>query len=358
MTDTSHDQMHTDTTKKSKRFLFWFNIGLSIGASILLVWLIAYTPAVPDKSEKGFHVKLQEFLKDTPYNTFQSKKEFKNTLLFFLKANRYEPFPSEEEFKKSLFSFLINSRNIPTLSEEDFKRELIAFLRNKRAVPDNSELKDTRKESLYDRMIIRTLAAMFVGGAIGGILCNLCNDNLIAFLRYNRNDPSSSEIDFNDELLDLMKKDRNNDPNPGKAFEEELLGFLKWNQYEHSQTAKEFENKLREFLEENPYISSQSEEGFKKFKNNLRAFLRNNRSDPSPIELYLRPVKGAVTGLLAFFVGNLLVTSLSIDATQKGWETLHGRLPYVAIAILAGYAAPEFMTRLKKLAKTMFSENE
>ena len=32
-----------------------------------------------------------------------------------------------------------------------------------------------------------------------------------------------------------------------------------------------------------------------------------------------------------------------------------GRLPYIAVAILAGYASPEFMYRLKEIAKTVFS---
>lgn len=74
------------------------------------------------------------------------------------------------------------------------------------------------------------------------------------------------------------------------------------------------------------------------------------------IPFYIRPLTGAVTGLFTFFVGNLLVTSLSVDAAARGWESLEGRLPYIAIAILAGFAAQEFMERLKALARTLFSE--
>ena len=74
------------------------------------------------------------------------------------------------------------------------------------------------------------------------------------------------------------------------------------------------------------------------------------------IPFYIRPLTGSVTGLLTFFVGSLLVNSLAVDATTLGWESLEGRLPYIAIAILAGFAAQEFMQRLKAVARTLFSE--
>lgn len=74
------------------------------------------------------------------------------------------------------------------------------------------------------------------------------------------------------------------------------------------------------------------------------------------IPFYIRPLTGAVTGLFTFFVGNLLVTSLAVDAATRGWKSLEGRLPYIALAILAGFAAQEFMERLKALARTLFSE--
>jgi hypothetical protein len=74
------------------------------------------------------------------------------------------------------------------------------------------------------------------------------------------------------------------------------------------------------------------------------------------IPYYVRPLTGMVTGLLSFFIGNLLVTSLSIDAATQGWTTLEGRLPYIGFAILAGFAAQEFMERMKEVARTLFSE--
>lgn len=141
-----------------------------------------------------------------------------------------------------------------------------------------------------------------------------------------------------------------------KGFINELLDFLKVCRYEPSQTKEEFERILLSFLKNNPCDDPQSEIKLNPFKDNLFKLLKENRKNLSSLGLYLRPLKGAVAGLLTFFVGNLLVTSLSIDAAHKGWETLHGRLPYIAIAILAGYAAPEFMHRLKEVARTMFSE--
>jgi hypothetical protein len=74
------------------------------------------------------------------------------------------------------------------------------------------------------------------------------------------------------------------------------------------------------------------------------------------VPYYIRPFTGAVTGLFTFFLGNLLVSSLSIDpANDQSWATLPGRLPYIAIALLAGFAAQEFTDRLKEVAKTVFS---
>lgn len=70
---------------------------------------------------------------------------------------------------------------------------LIAFTPS---MPANSELKDATDNSTYPLIIIATLVAMFVAGAAGGTLCNLCNDNLLAFLKGNSKNESESEIDF------------------------------------------------------------------------------------------------------------------------------------------------------------------
>ncbi|MDR4498744.1 MAG: hypothetical protein MRK02_12620 [Candidatus Scalindua sp.] len=74
-----------------------------------------------------------------------------------------------------------------------------------------------------------------MGGAIGGILCNLCNDNLIAFLNDNQNNPSPSEIDFNDKLLCFIEKYQKSTSETKKDFKEKLLEFWSW---EGSEQAK------------------------------------------------------------------------------------------------------------------------
>jgi hypothetical protein len=73
---------------------------------------------------------------------------------------------------------------------------------------------------------------------------------------------------------------------------------------------------------------------------------------------YIRPFTGALTGLFTFFVGHLLVASLSERTGTIHWRYLEGRLPYVGFAIVAGFASQEFMQRLKEVAKTLFSESD
>lgn len=73
------------------------------------------------------------------------------------------------------------------------------------------------------------------------------------------------------------------------------------------------------------------------------------------VPFYTRPLMGALTGLFTFFVASLVVTSLSVDASQASWETLPGRISFIGLALLAGFAAREFMERLKEVAKTVFS---
>ncbi|MDR4498757.1 MAG: hypothetical protein MRK02_12685 [Candidatus Scalindua sp.] len=314
----------------------------------------------PPVSARDLHAKLHDFVRKYQGNPSDAKKEFKEELLEFLKGIQYKPSLDETGFKDKFDAFLKDNsyEHSQSVSELEFVNKLRDFLLVNQATLVRKELQDSSNERTYRFVFIYTLAAMFVGGAIGGILCNLCGSNLIAFLNNNQNNPSPSEIDFNDKLLCFIEEFQKNTFETQKEFKEELLEFLKCNQYIPTQREEGFKNKLHEFLEKYSYKSSQSVQDLKAFKNKLLEFLIGNRSPKSAIALYLRPFTGAVTGLLAFFVGNLLETSLSIDATQKGWETLPGRLPYVAVAILAGYASPEFMTRLKKLAQTMFSETD
>jgi hypothetical protein len=95
---------------------------------------------------------------------------------------------------------------------------------------------------------------------------------------------------------------------------------------------------------------------------NLRGIFKWFSQDGGlPIRLetpfYIRPFTGALTGLFTFFVGQLLVASLSERTATIHWRYLEGRLPYVGFAIIAGFASQEFMQRLKEVAKTLFSES-
>ena len=74
---------------------------------------------------------------------------------------------------------------------------------------------------------------------------------------------------------------------------------------------------------------------------NLRQFLQIGRHDdglPTRMEvpLYLRPLSGAVMAVVVFFVLQFFIAVLSVGATTQGWALLHGRLAYVAVALLVG----------------------
>jgi hypothetical protein len=76
---------------------------------------------------------------------------------------------------------------------------------------------------------------------------------------------------------------------------------------------------------------------------NLREFLRlGRRQDGVPVRLevslYLRPLSGGVMGLLVFFLLQFFIAVLSVGGTTQGWALLHGRLAYVAVALVVGFA--------------------
>jgi len=79
---------------------------------------------------------------------------------------------------------------------------------------------------------------------------------------------------------------------------------------------------------------------------------------PSELEepYYIRPLTGAITGLSTFFVGYLITSALS-DVANLSWATLSGRLPYIGLALLAGFASQEFTERMKAVAETLFSQS-
>jgi hypothetical protein len=97
---------------------------------------------------------------------------------------------------------------------------------------------------------------------------------------------------------------------------------------------------------------------------NLRGLFQNivekNGGFPEMLVLpfYTRPFVGAITGMIVFFIGTLLTNALSIESTNLGWTSLIGRIPYIALALLAGFASREFMERMKEVVRTMFYEEK
>jgi len=92
---------------------------------------------------------------------------------------------------------------------------------------------------------------------------------------------------------------------------------------------------------------------------NLRGFFEYYTDKGSlPATLFVpycvRPWMGAGSGLIAFFVLSFLNTALS-NANSMAWTTFSGRIPYIGLALLAGFGSSEFMERLKETAKVAFS---
>ena len=83
-------------------------------------------------------------------------------------------------------------------------------------------------------------------------------------------------------------------------------------------------------------------------------------NDSYTITYVLRPVLGAVSGLTVFFIlmGGVMTFNLGTDTGQEGWLTFMGRMPYIAMAVLAGYASQEFMMKLKDVARTLFKVSD
>ena len=75
----------------------------------------------------------------------------------------------------------------------------------------------------------------------------------------------------------------------------------------------------------------------------------------------LRPVAGGLSSLVAFFL--LLVGALGFSYSHDpvggaGWTSFDGRLPYLAIGILAGYSSQVFLLKLKEVSDATFSTRE
>jgi|GEM_PF-6680523 len=67
----------------------------------------------------------------------------------------------------------------------------------------------------------------------------------------------------------------------------------------------------------------------------------------------VRPFTAGVCGLFIYFVLSLLITSITLVPVVEGIG-FQGTVSYIALAIVAGFGAQEFMERLKEVAITLF----
>lgn len=80
-------------------------------------------------------------------------------------------------------------------------------------------------------------------------------------------------------------------------------------------------------------------------------------SFPSRLEIpfYVRPLAGALQGLLLFFAVHLALSALTMGTFTLAWVTLPGRMAYVALAIAAGFGVEQVTGKLREIALTAFS---
>jgi len=94
---------------------------------------------------------------------------------------------------------------------------------------------------------------------------------------------------------------------------------------------------------------------------NFRGLVKHSQEcdfDPNyNLSYVLRPIQGALSGLMVFFLllGGALTLNIGGAAQGTAWATLPGVLPYVAFGVMAGYASHEFMQKLKDLAESLFA---
>ena len=74
------------------------------------------------------------------------------------------------------------------------------------------------------------------------------------------------------------------------------------------------------------------------------------------VPLYLRPLSGAVMGVLTFFLLQFFVAVLSVGATTQGWALLHGRLAYVAVALIVGFGVRD-LEKVRALAANLVARD-
>jgi len=94
---------------------------------------------------------------------------------------------------------------------------------------------------------------------------------------------------------------------------------------------------------------------------NLRGLTKHtSANDYSPsydLSYYLRPISSGICGLMVFFLllGGALTLNIGTSGTSgMSWLTFAGRMPYIALSLLAGYGSHEFMLKLKDVADSIF----
>jgi len=93
---------------------------------------------------------------------------------------------------------------------------------------------------------------------------------------------------------------------------------------------------------------------------NLREFLSIGRFQEGlpvrlEVPLYLRPLSAGAMGILVFFVVQFFVGVLSVGAATQAWALLHGRLAYVAVALVVGFCVRDLET-LREVAASLFAK--
>jgi len=80
-------------------------------------------------------------------------------------------------------------------------------------------------------------------------------------------------------------------------------------------------------------------------------------SFPSRLEIpfYVRPLAGALQGLLLFFAVHLALSALTMGTFTLAWVTMPGRMAYVALAFAAGFGVEQVTGKLREIALTAFS---
>lgn len=73
------------------------------------------------------------------------------------------------------------------------------------------------------------------------------------------------------------------------------------------------------------------------------------------IPFYVRPLAGALQGLLLFFAVHLALSALTMGTFTLAWVTMPGRMAYVALAFATGFGVEEVTAKLREIARTVFS---